>query len=82
MDVARFVVDAVVLEGRSCRDVAASHGVSKSWVAQAGRPLPDRRLRRRRAALESSQDGCQQEFGAARGPHRSPPQGARISVAR
>ena len=33
MDLARFVVDAVVLEGRSCRAVAASHGVSKSWVA-------------------------------------------------
>lgn len=34
MDLARFVVDAVVLEGRSCRDVARSHGVSKSWVAK------------------------------------------------
>lgn len=33
MDLARFVVDAVVLEGRSCRQVAAAHGVSKSWVA-------------------------------------------------
>ncbi len=34
MDVARYVVDAVVLEGRSYRDVASSHGVSKSWVAK------------------------------------------------
>lgn len=34
MDVARYVVDAVVLEGRSYRDVARSHGVSKSWVAK------------------------------------------------
>lgn len=34
MDLGRFVVDAVVLEGRSCRDVARSHGVSKSWVAK------------------------------------------------
>jgi transposase InsO family protein len=34
VDLARFVVDAVVLEGRSCRDVAAAHGVSKSWVAK------------------------------------------------
>ena len=33
MDLARFVVDAVVLEGRSCREVARAHGVSKSWVA-------------------------------------------------
>src|SRR6266540_7507108 len=34
MDLARFLVDAVVLEGRSYREVAASHGVSKSWVAK------------------------------------------------
>ncbi len=33
MDVARFVVDAVVLEGRSYRDAAGAYGVSKSWVA-------------------------------------------------
>jgi transposase InsO family protein len=34
MELARFLVDAVVLEGRSYREVAASHGVSKSWVAK------------------------------------------------
>jgi transposase InsO family protein len=33
MDLARYLVDAVVLEGRSCREVARAHGVSKSWVA-------------------------------------------------
>lgn len=35
MDLARYLVlvDAVVLEKRSYRDVAAAHGVSKSWVA-------------------------------------------------
>jgi transposase InsO family protein len=33
VDLARFVVDAVVLERRSYRDVGAAHGVSKSWVA-------------------------------------------------
>jgi transposase InsO family protein len=33
VELARFVVDAVVLEGRSYREVAAAHGVSKSWVA-------------------------------------------------
>jgi transposase InsO family protein len=32
VDLARFVVDAVVLEGRSLRDVAVAHGISKSWV--------------------------------------------------
>lgn len=34
MELARYVVDAVVLEGRSCREVARAHGVSKSWVAK------------------------------------------------
>src|SRR5271157_4288442 len=29
----RYVVDAVVVEGRSVREVARSHGVSKSWVS-------------------------------------------------
>ena len=32
MEVARYLVDAVVLEGRSFREVARDHGVSKSWV--------------------------------------------------
>jgi transposase InsO family protein len=32
VDLARFVVDAVVLEGRTLREVAEAHGVSKSWV--------------------------------------------------
>ncbi|MGH2693175.1 MAG: helix-turn-helix domain-containing protein, partial [Actinomycetota bacterium] len=31
---ARYVVDAVVVEGRSYREVAGAHGVSKSWVAK------------------------------------------------
>ena len=34
MDLARYLVDAVVLEGRSYREVAGAHGVSKSWVAK------------------------------------------------
>ncbi|MEO7804977.1 MAG: helix-turn-helix domain-containing protein, partial [Actinomycetota bacterium] len=34
MDMARYVVDAVLLEGRSYREVARAHGVSKSWVAK------------------------------------------------
>jgi hypothetical protein len=32
MGMARYVVDAVVLEGRSARGVAAAHGISKSWI--------------------------------------------------
>jgi len=34
MDLARYVVDAVALEGRSYREVARAHGVSKSWVGK------------------------------------------------
>ncbi|MGH8959467.1 MAG: helix-turn-helix domain-containing protein [Acidimicrobiia bacterium] len=34
MELARYVVEAVVREGRSYREVAAAHGVSKSWVAK------------------------------------------------
>ena len=32
MGMARYVVDAVVLEGRGVREVAAAHGISKSWI--------------------------------------------------
>ena len=34
MDLARYLVDAVLLEGRSYREVARAHGVSKSLVAK------------------------------------------------
>jgi transposase InsO family protein len=34
VDLARYVVDAVVLEKRSYREVARAHGVSKSWVGE------------------------------------------------
>ena len=34
MDLARYLVEAVELEGRSYREVAQAHGVSKSWVAK------------------------------------------------
>jgi transposase len=33
MDLARYVVDAVVVEGRGIREVARAHRVSKSWVS-------------------------------------------------
>lgn len=32
MDLAGYVINAVLVEGRSVRDVAAAHGLSKSWV--------------------------------------------------
>jgi transposase len=34
MERARYAVDEVVLEGRTCREVARAHRVSKSWVAK------------------------------------------------
>ncbi len=41
MVLAQMVVDSVVLEGRSIRDTAQRYGVSKSWVHELVRPLPD-----------------------------------------
>jgi transposase len=32
MGLARYVVEAVVVEGRSAREVARAHGISKSWI--------------------------------------------------
>ena len=32
MEMERYVVDAVLLEGRSAREVARAHGISKSWI--------------------------------------------------
>lgn len=32
MGMARYVVDAVLLEGRSAREVAGAHGISKTWI--------------------------------------------------
>jgi hypothetical protein len=34
MDLARYLVDAVLLERRSYRDVAAAHGVSIGWMSK------------------------------------------------
>ena len=32
MGMGRYVVDAVLVEGRSAREVARAHGISKSWI--------------------------------------------------
>src|SRR5690349_17277381 len=32
MGMARYVVDAVLLEGRSAREVAKAHAISKTWI--------------------------------------------------
>jgi transposase len=34
MDLARYVVDAVIVEQRTYREVASAHGVSKSYVGK------------------------------------------------
>ena len=62
MDLARYVVNAVLLEGRSYRDVARSHGVSKSWVGKV--------MTRYR---EGGEDGLGPRSRAPRHvPHRTP----------
>jgi transposase InsO family protein len=64
VDLARYVVDAVVLEGRSCREVARSHGCSKSWVAKMVRRYRD-----------GGYPGLERRSKAAhRIPHRTPPE--------
>src|SRR5438552_12767959 len=64
MDLARYVVDAVVLEGRSCREVAQAHGCSKSWVAKM--------VARYR---EEGYPGLERRSRAAHHiPHRTPPE--------
>jgi transposase len=51
VELARYVVDAVVVEGRSYREVAPAHGVSKSWVAElAARSKAAHRIAHRTSA--------------------------------
>src|SRR6266496_1017536 len=64
MDLARYVVEAVVLEGRSYREVARAHGVSKSWVGKV--------VGRFRAG---GYDAIERRSRAPREiPHRTPPE--------
>jgi transposase InsO family protein len=58
LQISRYLVDAVVLEGRSYREVARSHGVSKSWVGELVR-------RYRQGGYEALRAG-------SRAPHRTP----------
>lgn len=58
MQLARYVVEAVIREGRSYREVAAAHGVSKSWVAKMV-------ARYRAGGYEALQPG-------SKAPHRIP----------
>jgi transposase len=58
VDLIRYVVKAVVLEGLSVREVAGAHGVSRSWVYEC--------LARYRA------EGDQGLHPRSRRPHSSP----------
>ena len=69
VDLARYVVDAVVLEGRSMREVARAHGVSKSWVSvlvgryrQGGYPALEPRSRRPRKTPTRTPDVLEDEI--------------------
>ena len=42
MVLGQMVVDAVVIEGRSVRETAATYGVSKSWVYELVRRFRER----------------------------------------
>jgi transposase InsO family protein len=58
MELARFVVEAVVREGRSYREVARAHGVSKSWVGKV---------------VARYRQGGEEAIGPrSRAPHRTP----------
>jgi transposase len=54
MDLARYLVDAVIIEGRSYRQVAAALGVSKSYVAKVVGRFGEAGTTPDRAALASS----------------------------
>ena len=73
MDLARYVVDAVVVEGRSYREVARAHGVSKSWVGKlvgrfraGGYPAIEPRSRAARTIPHRTPDALEDEIVALR----------------
>jgi transposase InsO family protein len=73
MDLARYVVDAVVVEGRSYREVARAHGVSKSWVGKlvgrfraGGYPAIEPRSRAARRIPHRTPDALEDEIVALR----------------
>src|SRR5256885_2092125 len=73
MDLARYVVDAVVLEGRSYREVASAHGVSKSYVGklvgrfrQGGYEAITPRSRAPKRIPHRTPDGLEDEIVAVR----------------
>ena len=73
MDLARYVVDAVVVEGRSYREVAGAHGVSKSWLGKlvgrfraGGYPATQPRSRAAKRIPHRTPDALEDEIVALR----------------
>jgi transposase InsO family protein len=73
MALARYVVDAVLLEGRSAREVAAAHGISKSWIyvlierfRAGGYEALEPRCRRPRSCSHQTPPGTVQRIVALR----------------
>ena len=71
MDRARYLVDAVVVEGRSLRDVARAHGVSKvglpslsSVTASAARLMRHRELPPTQTGTTSGNSICRVSTGS------------------
>jgi transposase InsO family protein len=71
MAMARYVVDAVLLEGRSVREIAAAHGISRSWIYE----LIGRFRAGGYAALQ------ERSHRPRRCPHETPPQVVEAIVA-
>jgi len=69
MGLALFVVEAVVVEGRSAREVALAHGISKSWIYElvgrykrGGLEALEPRSRRPRSSPQQTPPGLVREI--------------------
>src|SRR2546421_4641701 len=74
MGMARYVVDAVLLEGRSAREVARAHGISKTWIYEliarfraGGYEALEPRSKRPRSCSHQTPDHVVQAIVALRG---------------
>jgi hypothetical protein len=83
MALARYVVDALLVEGRSHREVARAHAVSKSWVGEG-----DPRFREggyealTRPGTRPSQDPARDRGGERAHPGRAHPRQSPLELRR
>src|SRR5437870_3032775 len=76
MDLAGYVINAVLVEGRSVKEVCETHDISRSWLYELiarYRELGDDGLKPHSKRPHSSPT---RGPGSYRGPDRRPPQGA------